>query len=37
LREYLTEPYPARITIPVDLRGFDVEIDVVIAIPSDRD
>jgi reactive intermediate/imine deaminase len=34
LREYLTEPYPARTTLPVALRGFDVEIDVVIAIPE---
>jgi enamine deaminase RidA (YjgF/YER057c/UK114 family) len=33
LKEFVTEPYPARTTIPVELRGFDVEIDAVIAIP----
>lgn len=31
---YLSEPYPARTTIPVDLRGFDVEIDAVVYIPE---
>lgn len=25
---------PARTTIPVDLRGFDVEIDVVVLVPG---
>lgn len=31
--EYLTHPHPARTTIQADLRGFDVEIDLVIAVP----
>ena len=30
--EYLTEPYPARTTVQVPLKGFDVEIDAVIAL-----
>ena len=30
--EFLTEPYPARTTIQADLRGFDVEIDMGIAV-----
>jgi 2-iminobutanoate/2-iminopropanoate deaminase len=34
IAEYMTEPYPARTTIPVDLRGFDVEIDAVLFIPD---
>jgi 2-iminobutanoate/2-iminopropanoate deaminase len=34
LPEFLTEPYPARTTVPIALRGFDVEIDMVIAIPE---
>lgn len=33
-KEFLTEPYPARTTIPVELRGFDVEIDAIVAIPE---
>lgn len=32
--EYLGTPPPARTTVPVDLRGFDVEIDAVVAIPK---
>lgn len=32
--EYVTEPFPARTTIPVDLRGFDVEIDAVLLLPD---
>lgn len=32
-KEFLVEPYPARTTIPVQLRGFDVEIDAIVAIP----
>lgn len=32
--EYVSEPFPARTTIPVDLRGFDVEIDAVVYIPE---
>lgn len=34
-KEFLTEPYPARTTIPVELRGFDVEIDAIVAIPTE--
>lgn len=30
--EYLTEPYPARTTVQVPLKGFDVEIDAIIAL-----
>ena len=26
MAEYVTDPYPVRTTIPVALRGFDVEI-----------
>jgi enamine deaminase RidA (YjgF/YER057c/UK114 family) len=33
MAEYVSEPYPARTTIPVDLRGFDVEVDAVLFIP----
>lgn len=32
LRERLTEPYPVRTTIPVDLQGFDIEIDAQFAV-----
>ncbi|MBO9625602.1 MAG: RidA family protein [Microbacterium sp.] len=28
--EYLSEPFPARTTIEVALRGFDIEIDAVV-------
>ena len=31
-REFLSEPFPARTTIEVALRGFDVEIDAVVAV-----
>jgi 2-iminobutanoate/2-iminopropanoate deaminase len=33
IAEYVSEPYPARTTVPVDLRGFDVEIDAVVYVP----
>lgn len=33
-KEFLTEPYPVRTTIQVELRGFDVEIDAIVAIPA---
>lgn len=33
-REFLSDPLPARTTIEVALRGFDVEIDAVVAIPK---
>jgi len=32
-RDYLTEPYPARTTLQVALRGFDIELDAVVAMP----
>jgi enamine deaminase RidA (YjgF/YER057c/UK114 family) len=32
-KEFLTEPYPVRTTIEVALRGFDVEIDAIVAVP----
>ncbi|MBK5248022.1 MAG: RidA family protein [Actinomycetales bacterium] len=32
--EYVSEPFPARTTVPVDLRGFDVEIDAVVLVPE---
>ena len=31
-QEYLSEPLPARTTIEVALRGFDVTVDAVVAI-----
>lgn len=34
IREYVSEPFPARTTVPVDLRGFDVEIDAVVYVPD---
>lgn len=33
--EYLTAPLPARTTIEAALRGFDVEIDAIVALPPD--
>jgi 2-iminobutanoate/2-iminopropanoate deaminase len=33
-KEFLAQPYPARTTIQVELRGFDVEIDAILAIPT---
>lgn len=33
-KEFLSEPYPARTTIQADLKGFDIEVDAVIAIPA---
>lgn len=34
LMEFLSYPYPARTTIQADLRGFDIEIDMIIGIPE---
>jgi len=34
-REFLVEPYPARTTIQAALRGFDVEIDAIVALPEE--
>lgn len=33
-REYLSEPFPARTTLQVALRGFDIELDAVLALPD---
>ena len=33
--EYLTAPLPARTTIEAALRGFDIEIDAIVALPAD--
>jgi len=35
-RDYLSEPFPARTTLQVALRGFDIELDAVIAMPHER-
>lgn len=32
-KEFFVEPFPVRTTIEVALRGFDVEIDAIIAVP----
>lgn len=34
--EYVSEPYPVRTTVPVDLRDFDVEIDAIVFVPRDE-
>ena len=34
MKELLDEPYPVRTTIPVDLPGFDIEVDAIIAVPG---
>lgn len=33
-RTYFSEPYPARTTVQCVLRGIDVEVDVVVALPD---
>lgn len=33
-KEYLSDPLPARTTIQADLRGFDIEIDAIVAVPA---
>lgn len=33
-KEFLSAPYPARTTIQADLRGFDVEVDAIVAVPA---
>jgi 2-iminobutanoate/2-iminopropanoate deaminase len=35
-QEYFEDPMPARTTVAAGLRGFDIEIDAVIAIRPDR-
>ncbi|GAA4836074.1 RidA family protein [Garicola koreensis] len=32
--EFLSEPFPVRTTIQANLRGFDVEIDAIVAEPE---
>jgi reactive intermediate/imine deaminase len=34
MAEYVSDPHPVRTTIPIELRGFDVEIDAVLFIPD---
>lgn len=34
--EFFSAPFPVRTTIQADLRGFDVEIDAVVALPDAR-
>jgi reactive intermediate/imine deaminase len=36
MAEYVSAPYPARTTIPVALRGFDVEIDAIVFVPESQ-
>lgn len=33
-KEFLSEPYPVRTTIQADLKGFDIEIDAIVALPA---
>jgi 2-iminobutanoate/2-iminopropanoate deaminase len=33
-REFLGDPLPARTTIEVALRGFDIEIDAIVSVPE---
>jgi 2-iminobutanoate/2-iminopropanoate deaminase len=35
-KEYFEDPMPARTTVGVGIRGYDVEIDAVIALRADR-
>jgi 2-iminobutanoate/2-iminopropanoate deaminase len=35
-REYFEDPMPARTTVAAGIRGYDIEIDAVIAIRTDR-
>ena len=36
-REYFPEPRPARTTVQSDLAGFDIEVDVVVALDGAPD
>lgn len=36
MAEYVDKPYPARTTVPVELRGFDIEVDAVLFVPDVR-
>lgn len=35
-RAYLSQPFPARTTLQVALRGFDIELNAVLALPDAR-
>jgi enamine deaminase RidA (YjgF/YER057c/UK114 family) len=35
-KEFFIDPYPARTTIEAALRGFDVEIDAIVAVPNQK-
>jgi 2-iminobutanoate/2-iminopropanoate deaminase len=35
-RDYFEDPMPARTTVGVGIRGYDIEIDAVIALRADR-
>jgi 2-iminobutanoate/2-iminopropanoate deaminase len=35
-QEFFAEPRPVRTTVPVDLVGFDIEVDVVLYAPDRR-
>lgn len=35
-KEFLSDPLPARTTIQAELRGFDVEIDAIVALQDHR-
>ncbi len=34
-REVFREPWPARTTVQSDLPGFDIEVDMVVALPDE--
>ena len=34
MQERLTPPFPARTTVPVELPGFDIELDAVFYVPG---
>lgn len=36
MAEYVSEPFPVRTTIPVALRGFDIEIDAILFVPNSQ-
>lgn len=36
-KEFLDEPFPARTTIQANLRGFDIELDAIVALPVEQE
>lgn len=32
--QFLTAPYPVRVTVPASLRGFDIELDAIFHVPA---